>query len=131
MVIDASIGLKWLVPEDDSARAIDLLREENLLVPTLFHAEVDNALWKKFRRREIALEPVLPFFAALPDLVQTVSEISVAPRAVAIATELDHAIYDCIYLALAEQLEDQLVTCDLRFLERIRSSPYQERARPL
>jgi predicted nucleic acid-binding protein len=131
MVIDASIGVKWVVPESDSAKAIELLGESNLVVPTLFHVEIGNALWKKARRNEISLEPVLPFFGALADLVQTVTEVPFASRAAEMAGELGHPIYDCIYLATAEAMEDELVTADLRFLNLIDQSPYSHRVRSL
>lgn len=131
MVIDASIGVKWVVPEEDSGKAIQLLNESNLVVPTLFHAEVGNALWKKVQRKEITLYPVMPFFAELPELVQTVSEVQVASRAAEIAVELGHPIYDCIYLAMAEAMEDELVTADQRFLKLLGASAYASRARAM
>jgi predicted nucleic acid-binding protein len=131
MIIDASIGVKWLVPENDSGKAIELLSESNLIVPTLFHVEVGNALWKKARRKEISLAPVLPFFGALPDLVQTVSEVPFAARAAEMALELGHAIYDCIYLAAAEAMEDALITADERFLKLVGPSPFSQRVRSL
>jgi predicted nucleic acid-binding protein len=131
MVIDASIGVKWMVPESDSAKAIELLGESNLVVPTLFHVEVGNALWKKARRKEISLKPVLPFFGALPDLVQTVSEVPFASRAAEMAVELGHPIYDCVYLAAAEAMEDELITADERFLKLVGPSPYSQRVRSL
>lgn len=126
MVIDASIGVKWVVPEDDSANAVRLLEESDLVVPTLFHIEIGNALWKKARRGEIAFDPVLPFFRALPDLVQTVSEVPFAPRAAEMALELQHPIYDCIYLAMAEATETTLVTADIRFLKALEGSAYSQ-----
>ncbi|MGN6270565.1 MAG: type II toxin-antitoxin system VapC family toxin [Sphingomonas sp.] len=131
MIIDASIGVKWLVPEDDSAAAIELLRHGELIVPTLFHAEVGNALWKKARRGEIALPPLLPYLAGLSELIQTVSEISVVPRAVKIAGELGHPVYDCIYLALAESADDTLLTVDQRFLRVVKGGPYAPRVSAL
>jgi predicted nucleic acid-binding protein len=131
MVIDASIGVKWVVPENDSAKAIELLGESNLHVPTLFHVEVGNALWKKVRRKEISLEPVLPFLGALPDLVQTLTEVPFAARAAEMAVELGHPIYDCIYLAAAEAMEDELITADERFLKLVDPSPYSQRVRSL
>jgi predicted nucleic acid-binding protein len=129
MVIDASIGFKWVVPEEGSAEAVRLLENSNLLVPTLFHAEVGNALWKKVRRNEIAFEPLLPFFSNLPELVQTVAEAPFVARAAELAVELDHPIYDCVYLATAEALEDELLTADLRFLRVVADSPYRDRVR--
>ena len=131
MVIDASIGVKWVVPEADSAKAVNLLGESNLVVPTLFHAEVGNALWKKARRNEIEIEPILPFFRALPDLVQTLSEVPFAGRAVEMAVELGHPIYDCIYLAIAEAMDDELVTADQSFLSLLSTSSYSQRARSM
>jgi predicted nucleic acid-binding protein len=131
MVIDASIGVKWVVPEEDSGRAVRLLEESNLVVPTLFHAEVGNALWKKVQRKEIALDPILPFFGALPELVQTVSEVPYASRAAEMAVDLCHPIYDFIYLAMAEALDDELVTADQRFLKLLGTSAYAHRARAM
>lgn len=131
MIIDASIGVKWLVPEEDSAAAIELLRHGELVVPTLFHAEVGNALWKKAQRKEIALSPLLPYLTGLPELVQTVTEIPIMPRAAEIAVELGHPIYDCIYLALAESADDTLLTVDQRFLRVVKGGPYAPRVSAL
>jgi predicted nucleic acid-binding protein len=131
MVIDASVGVKWVVPEDDSAAAIELLQNGNVFVPTLFHVEVGNAIWKKVRRNEIALEPVLPFYGALPELVQTISEVPFNLRAAELAVELQHPIYDCFYLAMAENMDEELVTADLRFLAVVGGSSHSRRVRSL
>jgi predicted nucleic acid-binding protein len=42
---------------------------------------------------------------------------SLAPRALELALNLDHPVYDCFYLALAEAETAQMVTAD-RHLER-------------
>jgi predicted nucleic acid-binding protein len=39
-----------------------------------------------------------------------------AARAAALARKLDHPVYDCLYLALAEAEGAPLVTADRRFL---------------
>jgi len=51
-------------------------------------------------------------------------------RAFALAHELDHPVYDCVYLALAEVEDARLVTADRRLLARLRGSAWQELARP-
>jgi len=119
LIIDASVGVKWLVPEHNRDAAVELVRRSDLRVPTLFFSEVGNALVKKARRGEIDLAGVAPSFADLPDLVTPVDELHVMPRALALASELRHGIYDCIYLALAETTDDQLVTADEKFISKL------------
>ena len=122
MIIDASVAVKWLVDEEDSAAANALLGRIDLVAPTLIHAEVGNAIWKKKRRGELADDPELPLLPELlASILQTIDESSVMERALRLALALDHPIYDCVYLALAETLEQELVTADGRFLSRLSS----------
>jgi len=52
-VVDASVGIKWFVPEIHSDAARRLLTEDSiLLVPDLFFPEIGNILWKRVRRGE-------------------------------------------------------------------------------
>jgi predicted nucleic acid-binding protein len=131
VILDSSIALKWLVPEEDSESAVALLGEPDLLVPTFFHAEVANALWKKARRGEIALQEIVPHFAQLPELVTTLDEGTLMPRAFAIAAELDHPVYDCIYLALAEAKDDVLLTADRKLIAKLAGGAWAERVQEL
>jgi predicted nucleic acid-binding protein len=48
------------------------------------------------------------------------------PRALVMANALSHPIYDCIYLALAENEATTLVTADLRFLKAVQSSVWSQ-----
>jgi predicted nucleic acid-binding protein len=61
------------------------------------------------------------FFDAL------VSATGLAPRAVAIAGQLDHPVYDCFYLALAEAEQADLVTADMRLVGRVRATSWEQR----
>lgn len=55
-VVDASVVIKWFVPENYSEYADRLLNNSyNLLVPDLLIAEVCNILWKKVRLGQISL----------------------------------------------------------------------------
>ena len=50
-VVDASVAIKWFVPEIHAEAARRLLREGiTLLAPDLIWAEVANALWRMRRR---------------------------------------------------------------------------------
>lgn len=120
MIVDASVAFKWLVEEDDTDIARALLGRVDLLAPTLIHAEVANAIWKKRRRGELSSDEEL---SSLPErlamVLQTVDETPMMGRALALSLELDHPIYDCVYLAVAEALDQDLVTADHRFLMRL------------
>jgi predicted nucleic acid-binding protein len=130
MIIDASVGVKWLIVEEHTERANALIGE-NLVVPSLFFVEVANAIWKKARRGELLIDPILPQFPKLRLITTILDESSFAERALALGRELDHAVYDCVYLAMAEQRQEQLVTADTKLLRRVAGTGYDELVRPL
>ncbi len=127
LVVDASVASKWSIEEPDSAEAERLLQlGEAVIAPDLVVAEACNVAWKKRRLGQItpaqaaglALE-IAGFFDALVPMKP------LAPRALAIADALAHPVYDCFYLALAEQAGARLVTADARLLRRLRGTPWQ------
>ncbi len=122
MIIDASVVSKWFVPEDDSDRAIALVSEEQLRAPALLMTEIGNTIWKKLRRGELLDR--LDIAARLADLRQIVDIVEgrrgeLAVRALELAIALDHAIYDGVYLALAEADGDVLLTADDAFRRKV------------
>lgn len=123
MIIDASVALKWLVPEEGSDSARALLTRVDLVGPTLLHIEVANGLRKKARRGELASTPDLSaLIESVAGFVQTVDETPLLARALSLALRFDHAVYDCVYLAMAEQIDGELVTADLNFLRKLERS---------
>ena len=76
-------------------------------------ARCRNALWKKIGRGEFTVDEArraaLALAAAPVELVATGPLLA---RAVLIAADLDHAAYDCFYLALAETLDTVCVSAD-------------------
>jgi predicted nucleic acid-binding protein len=114
LIIDASVALKWVVREDDSDAANALLGGDRLTAPDLIFSEIANSLWKKWRRGELTNLPKLA--ARLPTLLHVEPTAPLTLRAVEIAIQLAHPAYDCMYLALAEAIDDRVVTADRRFL---------------
>ena len=49
---------------------------------------------------------------------------SLTAAAFACATELDHPVYDCLYLACAVHIGGMLITADDRFVRAVAVSPY-------
>lgn len=132
MIIDASVAFKWVVEEPGSAEAIEWIGRAELIAPTLVHAEVGNALWKRVRSGEIADDgEIEERLADLATYVRTVDETPLLARALRLAIEVRHPVYDCVYLALAEQLDDRLLTADRRFLRALASSPHVDRVMEL
>lgn len=132
MIVDASVAFKWLVTEDGSSEAIALLAEDNIQAPSWLVMEVGNALWKRIARGEMNdPEGAIEQIARLPDMVFLVDGKSLASDALRIACELKHPLYDCLYLALAENQDDILVTADQRFLAKARGTRFEPLVRPL
>lgn len=126
-VIDASVAVKWFVAEEHSDRAADLLRDGITRVsPELVFAEVGNALWAMCRRGNFSKDDYAAAMNVLKAMplgvpVPTSSLIGAAAR---LALDLDHPVYDCIYLALALQEGYPVVTADRRFHDAVKRHPY-------
>ena len=120
-VVDASIAVKWVVPEVLSDQA-DRVRdgEDDVLAPDLLLVEVANALWKKSVAKEISPREANTAFDLVRrggiDLRPTGPLL---PRAMDVARRLGHPVYDCVYLALAEREHAAFVTADQRLLRRL------------
>jgi predicted nucleic acid-binding protein len=116
VVVDASMAFFWFANEPDPWEAIRLLEAEvTLLAPDLMAVEVTNAWWKKLRRRQMALPDVEEAVTNLLGLgiVWTASAALLRPAA-RLAADLDHPVYDCLYLALATANAAPLATADDR-----------------
>ena len=123
MIVDASVAFKWIYVEEGSERAAELLGRDDVFAPVLLLMELGNAFWKKKHRREQFDREAFPLhLAMLNSLVKIVDVVDVIPAALEIALTLDHPIYDCVYLALAVQREDVLVTADQKFANKVLAS---------
>lgn len=117
LVIDASIGIQWVVRESGSARAVRLL-DRSPIVPGLFFDECANILWKKVERKELSVTAAQDRAAALSTVsLDIVPDTDVFEHALALACELRHPAYDCIYIATARLRGVSLVTADRRLIE--------------
>jgi len=129
LVIDASVAIKWFMPEPYSINVIRLLDGgRELLAPDLIFAECGNVLWKKWLRQE--LEPtVIP--AILGDLhrmnMRIVPTFMLSEEASSIATTCRRSFYDSVYLALAVLTNSILITADKKLCNALQGSHLAER----
>lgn len=119
-VVDASIAVKWIVPEALSTKADELLaREGELLAPDLLLVEVANVLWRKTVRTELSPRDADRAFTLLMQFgIDLRPSAPLLGRAMQLARLLNHPVYDCVYLALAEHEDATFVTADRRLVER-------------
>ncbi|MEH2451835.1 type II toxin-antitoxin system VapC family toxin [Nostoc sp.] len=125
-VLDASVAIKWFVPEVHSDKARRLLTNNyTFLVPDFFFAEVANVLWKRVRRGEDTADNAKQ---TLTDLNTIPLEVYLSrplmPLALDIAIQNDRAVYDSLYLALTITQKCQMVTADEKFYNALKTSSY-------
>ena len=125
-VVDASVVVKWMLPEPLSNEAIRLQSPSHQLhAPSFFEIEVANVLWKKARQgllsRALA-DSLAGQLASLPMARHADSPLVAA--AFDLAGRLGRTVYDCMYLALAVRLGGQMVTADERFVNSLTGTPW-------
>ena len=116
IIIDASVAVKWVCDEDGSERAAALLDGRPLAVPALWLIEAANVLWRRVRQGELTAreaEERIALLSAAP--VRALEPQDLISSALRLACELDHPVYDCLYLAAAIRCQGQVITGDRRF----------------
>jgi predicted nucleic acid-binding protein len=119
-VVDASVATKWLLDEADSDRALRL-RNIRLFAPELLVLEVANVLWTHVRTGRLSAAQAVVGLSLLQGMDISWSSVrDLARPALDFAFQLDHAVYDSAYLALAEREVLPVVTADARFARAAR-----------
>ena len=115
-VVDASVVLKWFLPEIHSEAARRLLDSAHqYIAPDLLFPEVGNAVWKKVRRGEMTRQEGQRLISDLAAVaVETIATRGLIGDACAMAMASGQTVYDATYLALAVRLETRLITADQR-----------------
>jgi predicted nucleic acid-binding protein len=116
VVVDASIAVLWFANEPDRWKAGRLLESESLLLsPDLMAVEATNAWWKKLRRGEMDLADIEQAVTNLLALeISWTASTTLLRAAARLAVEVEHPVYDCLYLALAASRDASLATADDR-----------------
>ena len=126
-VIDASVALKWFVDEGDQNLALELTKyETQLLAPDILLAEVANVLRRKVRGNHI---PEVQAEEAVQILLRTfpkaIASATLLGDAFAISTQMDHSVYDVLYLICALRRDDaKLITADAKFAAKCAAAGY-------
>ncbi len=127
IIVDASVGVKWFVPEDFTPEACQLqVGQDELHIPaSFFNIEIANILWKMMRRGELTRADADRILTDLPNLqVTRHAEGPLLEAAFNLADQTKRTVYDCLYLALAMKTRGRMVTADLRLYNALTSTPW-------
>lgn len=125
VVVDASVVIKWFVPENGTEAALRLLQSGHQFVaPDLLFAEVANTVWKKTLRGEVTTTHSHRLTADLEHIaVETIQCRELATDAHALALITSRSVYDSMYVALAIRLQTRLITADERLVNALAAFP--------
>jgi len=133
IVVDASVAAHWYFPSAATERALTILAaDERRIAPELLLNEMGNIAWKLARAGQIDQAAATGAFAALRHAIaEFISAQVYMERAFVIARDLDHSIYDCFYLALAEGNDATLATFDKRLIRRVEATRWRHVLHPI
>lgn len=128
IVVDASLAVKLVIPEIDSAAADRwfIAAEDDIGAPDLIAIEVSQAVIRRVISQTMTLteggRAIAEWIAMLErsDVVLKPTNLTHLRAAAEAAMTLGHPVKDCIYLVLAMEFDCDLVTCDAKFAAKAR-----------
>ncbi|MHA6722945.1 type II toxin-antitoxin system VapC family toxin [Sphingomonas sp. RS2018] len=126
LVVDASVLVKLAAAEPDSELAVAAVASRtDCIAPDLILIELASALTKKTRFEDMTTDWVMENIeAVMPLLAEIVSIEPLLGGAVDLSRQLDHSLFDCIYLALALDRDCAVLTADAKFAKRAVAAGY-------
>jgi predicted nucleic acid-binding protein len=128
-VVDASVAIKWFVPEILEAEAKRWLDPSFVLfAPDLLPSEFGNILWKKVRRKEITgAEAKRIAGELLRAPITLLYSLNFLIDALSLASATGSTVYDCMYLQSAIEQDCKLVTADRKFYNALQLTSHKSR----
>lgn len=115
IVVDSSVAISWVLPDEDSEvarRALQLVRVAGMCAPDIFWYEFRNALIVSERRGRFLVEETTLAISVLTAIDPGISNNYSDIELMRIARQRQLSVYDAAYLALAVTTSFQLATLD-------------------
>lgn len=127
LLLDSCVVAKLVIPEPDSHLADQLVteaidREDSVLAVDFALVEVANVIWKQHLLGKLdadeAREALLDTFALRLQWIPVEPDIT---RALDLALQYGIAVYDALFVAMAESLDCPSITSDNKLWNRIKA----------
>ena len=112
-----------MVDDPLTGPALEIADARSAEAPYLLCSEVANGLRNYHRAGLHELEWCQNQLRLLPRLVRLHDERPLLPLAFRLAAERDHAVYDCIYVAMAIDMGKPLITADRKLARKFGGLP--------
>ncbi len=127
LCVDASVAVKWFVPEEGRAEALALWQRlvdgEQIVEPDLFFVEVANGLRHHAQGGDLTekeLGQAAELLVGLP--VETWPARELVRAALRLAGDLKLTVWDAMYVAVAHERQAELWTADEALYRRAREA---------
>jgi predicted nucleic acid-binding protein len=127
IIIDASIIIKWLLPDEEDKIALKIKQDFDkemltITIPHLTYYEIGNVLKTAIKRERISEDSAKKLYSALIDLEFVVyATKDLFALTLSKSIDFDISVYDASYVALAEYLQKPFVTADRKLLNKVKN----------
>jgi predicted nucleic acid-binding protein len=113
VILDTSVAIALVVGESGSGAATEAVADLEILVPDVFWGEVSAALIRRIRMRLRSRDDAFAAYNLLRRFVKhTVASEPLGTIAIALSLDMEHPVYDCLFLAAAIAHQTPLLTAD-------------------
>ncbi|WP_181408180.1 type II toxin-antitoxin system VapC family toxin [Pararhizobium mangrovi] len=127
------MAVKWFVEEDNHETAKALIYDVDAwIAPEFLMVEIGNVMRTRMRAGLTEMRQARDGMAFVNETVDRfVADGELVRAAFEIAIDLDHSLYDCLYVACARRENTQMITADRRLIAKAAGSPYAGDVRAL
>lgn len=117
IVVDTNVIVAAMIEQQFTLD--DIIRERSVLVPITFELELINVLRKYYYLRKIDINAIHEFHVnALSIIDQFIPIEIIKTEAMNISFDINHPIYDCLFLAVAKLNELPFVSLDKQLIAK-------------
>ena len=115
MIVDANVTVYWCIPCPYTGAATRIMSGPDLCAPSIVLVETAHALLKYVRAGMFGYGQLQDSAGMIRDAIdEFVPDEHLLERATDMAFTEGHPVYDCLYLALAQERREPLATADRR-----------------